>query len=171
MLLGVGYEISENIKEQALKNQQPVDYFPEGVGVFLKLNDFSKTIDHFMETSMIWSSLESETSSSTTNKMVSGINELVGDELLNNIFNNGETYVALYPDDSVFNWVITKNIGINISDSILSENTFLNSSHYYIQEPFLIIGDNKDILSKISINIKNNSKEGKWNFEQDEIVK
>ena len=34
LLLGVGYEISENIKEQALKNQQPVDYFPEGVGVF-----------------------------------------------------------------------------------------------------------------------------------------
>lgn len=162
LLFVVGYKISTNIKEQSLINQQPVDYFPEGIGLFLRLNDLSKTMDHFMETSMIWSSFESQTSSASTKKIINTINVLAGDELLNNAFNNGATYVAIYSGDSAINWVIVKNIkniGEGVTDSVLLENSFISSFYCDIQDPFLIISDREEILSKLSSNIKNNSKE------------
>ena len=162
LLFVVGYKISINIKEQSLVNQQPVDYFPEGVGLFLRLNDLSKTMDHFMETSMIWSSFESQTSRASTKKIITTINALTEDELLNNAFNDGATYVAIYSGDSAINWVIVKNIkniGEEITDSVLIENSFISSFYCDIQEPFLIISDKKEILSKLSHNIKSNLKE------------
>ena len=52
------YNIFKRLGEQSKVFQEPQKYFPGDPILFVEVNEFSKTLHHFFETSMIWSKFE-----------------------------------------------------------------------------------------------------------------
>ena len=69
------FSIFQKLGEQSKVYQQPFNYFPPNPALFFEVEELSKTLHHFFETSMIWSKFEEVSQRSSYNATIKDISE------------------------------------------------------------------------------------------------
>ena len=165
LLIGfVSYNIFVKFGENVKFHEKPVDYFPENPGFFMVVEDFSKTLDHFSSSSMIWSSIADDTINNKIVKFKQKLNEVVDDSICNKLFLEGNTFFAFYNCNGKNEWLIVKNIfskeGDIYPDSSVKRDLF-NSFYLLNNSPFLAISSNDSLLQEFNSNYRLKNKAGK----------
>ena len=71
------FNIFQRLGEQTKVFQEPQKYFPADPILFVEVNEFSKTLHHFFETSMIWSKFEEVSKNNQYGSLINEINSPV----------------------------------------------------------------------------------------------
>ena len=71
------FSIFQRLGEQSKVFQEPQKYFPADPILFVEVNEFSKTLHHFFETSMIWSKFEEVSKNNQYGELIKEINLLM----------------------------------------------------------------------------------------------
>ena len=103
------FSIFQKLGEQSKVFQEPHKYFPADPVLFIEVNEFSKTLHHFFETSMIWSKFEEVSKKNKYESLMQEINTLIKDSNYNEIFSDGITNISFYNENNHISWIIAKN--------------------------------------------------------------
>ena len=122
------FSIFQKLGEQSKVYQQPFNYFPPNPALFFEVEELSKTLHHFFETSMIWSKFEEVSQRSSYNATIKDISEIISDSSYNEIFDKGITNISFYNSENEISWIITKNIYSNERNKKINlDSNFLSS--------------------------------------------
>ena len=80
------FSIFQKLSEQSKVYQQPFNYFPPNPALFFEVEELSKTLHHFFETSMIWSKFEEVSQKSSYSNKIKDINKIISDSSYNEVF-------------------------------------------------------------------------------------
>ncbi len=100
------FSIFQKLGEQSKVYQQPFNYFPPNPALFFEVEELSKTLHHFFETSMIWSKFEEVSQRSSYNATIKDISEIISDSSYNEIFDKGITNISFYNSENEISWII-----------------------------------------------------------------
>ena len=103
------FNIFQRLGEQSKVYQEPQKYFPSNPILFVEVNEFSRTLHHFFETSMIWSKFEEVSKNNQYGDLIKEINSLIKDSNYNEIFLKGLTNISFYNENNKISWIIAKN--------------------------------------------------------------
>jgi hypothetical protein len=148
------FNVFQRLGEQIKVFQEPQKYFPENPILFVEVNEFSKTLHHFFETSMIWSKFEEVSKNNQYGDLVKEINSLIIDSNYNEIFNEGLTNIAFYNENSNISWIIAKNFSKKQDKINDLGSNFIESYFFDISYPFLIISNSKSLITEFNNNYK-----------------
>ena len=131
LILSLGFlifNIFQKLGEQSKVYQQPFNYFPPNPALFFEVEELSKTLHHFFETSMIWSKFEKVSQKSSYSNTIKDINKIISDSSYNEIFDNGTTNISFYNSENEISWIIAKNILDNeLNKKISLDSNFTNT--------------------------------------------
>ena len=148
------FNIFQRLGEQTKVFQEPQKYFPADPILFVEVNEFSKTLHHFFETSMIWSKFEEVSKNNQYGKLIKEINSLIKDSNYNEIFFEGFTNISFYNENNNISWIIAKNF-LEKEDKINNlDSNFIKSYFFDISYPFLIISNSESLINKFNTNYK-----------------
>ena len=158
------FSIFQKLGEQSKVYQQPFNYFPPNPAVFFEIEELSKTLHHFFETSMIWSKFEEVSHRSFYSATIKDINKIISDSSYNEIFDKGITNISFYNSENEISWIIAKNIYGNESNQKINlDSNFLSAYFFKINPPFLVISNSKKLMESFNSNYSNSSKNLNFN--------
>ena len=164
------FSIFLKLGEQSKVYQQPFNYFPPNPAVFFEIEELSKTLHHFFETSMIWSKFEEVSHRSFYSTTIKDINKIISDSSYNEIFDKGITNISFYNSENEISWIIAKNIYGNKSNQKINlDSNFLSPYFFKINPPFLVISNSKKLMESFNSNYSNSSKNLNFNEIQDKM--
>ena len=167
LILSLGFllfNIFQKLGEQSKVYQQPFNYFPPNPALFFEVEELSKTLHHFFETSMIWSKFEEVSQKSSYSNTIKDINKIISDSTYNEIFDKGTTNISFYNSENEISWIIAKNIYKNdINKKISLDSNFTNTYFFKINHPFLVISNSKKLVESFNSNYSNGSKNLNFN--------
>lgn len=157
LLSSLVFSIFQKLGDQRKVYQQPYSYFPPNSLLFMDVEEFSKTVNNFFETNMIWLNFEEISKKNHKNKMIEDVKSIISDSSFNEIFDQGSTNIAFYKNSKSISWIIAKNIYANDLEKNLNvDSSFLNDCYFKIMYPFLV-ASNSQILVNSFVNNFNNS--------------
>ena len=62
----------------------------------MEIEEFSKTVNNFFETNIIWLNFEEISKKNHKNKMIEDLKSIISDSSFNEIFDQGTTNIAFY---------------------------------------------------------------------------
>ena len=162
MLCFLFFSIRTKIGEQVTINKNPVKYYPADVSIFLKFKNFSNTLHHFTETNMMWSDWV-KNQNNKSNDFIESIDDILKDSLFNICFENGNSYLAIYKQDSMVNWLLVNNVlkhqkDIEFSEiqQLLNENQkYFNNQNIRFSSPFALVSNEDELIDKFLKNLYN----------------
>ena len=162
MLCFLFFSIRTKIGEQVTINKNPVKYYPADASIFLKLKNFSNTLHHFTETNMMWSDWV-KNQNNKSNDFIESIDDILKDSLFNICFENGNSYLAIYKQDSMVNWLLVNNVlkhqkDIEFSEiqQLLNENQkYFNNQNIRFSSPFVLVSNEDKLIDKFLKNLYN----------------
>lgn len=162
MLCFLFFSIRTKIGEQVTINKNPVKYYPADVSIFLKFKNFSNTLHHFTETNMMWSDWV-KNQNNKSNDFIESIDDILKDSLFNICFENGNSYLAIYKQDSMVNWLLVNNVlkhqkDIEFSEiqQLLNENQkYFNNQNIRFSSPFVLVSNEDKLIDKFLKNLYN----------------
>ena len=162
MLCFLFFSIRTKIGEQVTINKNPVKYYPVDVSIFLKFKNFSNTLHHFTETNMMWSDWV-KNQNNKSNHFIESIDDILKDSLFNICFENGNSYLAIYKQDSMVNWLLVNNVlkhqkDIEFSEiqQLLNENQkYFNNQNIRFSSPFVLVSNEDELIDKFLKNLYN----------------
>tara|TARA_Y100000991_G_scaffold215636_1_gene207008 strand:+ start:485 stop:2953 length:2469 start_codon:yes stop_codon:yes gene_type:complete len=162
MLCFLFFSIRTKIGEQVTINKNPVKYYPADVSIFLKFKNFSNTLHHFTETNMMWSDWV-KNQNNKSNDFIESIDDILKDSLFNICFENGNSYLAIYKQDSMVNWLLVNNVlkhqkDIEFSEiqQLLNENQkYFNNQNIRFSSPFVLVSNEDELIDKFLKNLYN----------------
>ena len=162
MLCFLFFSIRTKIGEQVIINKNPVKYYPAEASIFLKFKNLSKTLHHFTETNMMWSDWV-KNQNNKSNVFIESIEQVLKDSLFNVCFENGDSYLAIYKQDSMVNWLLVNNvlkhqddIDFSVTQQLLVENQkYFNNQNIRYIPPFVLISNKDELIDKFSYNLSN----------------
>ena len=162
MLCFLFFSIRTKIGEQVVINKNPVKYYPAEASIFLKFKNLSKTLHHFTETNMMWSDWV-KNQNNKSNVFIESIEQVLKDSLFNVCFENGDSYLAIYKQDSMVNWLLVNNvlkhqndIEFSVTQQLLVENQkYFNNQNIRYISPFVLISNKDELIDKFSYNLSN----------------
>ena len=158
VLFFIVFNIFQSLGKQTKVFQEPQKYFPADPILFLEVNEFSKTLHHFFETSMIWSQFEEVSKNNQYGDLIKEINLLIKDSNYNEIFLEGLTNISFYNENNKISWIIAKNF-LEKEDKINNlDSNFIKSYFFNISYPFLIISNSESLINKFNTNYKSYEK-------------
>ena len=173
LILSLGFlifNIFQKLGEQSKVYQQPFNYFPPNPALFFEVEELSKTLHHFFETSMIWSKFEEVSQKSSYSNTIKDINQIISDSSYNEIFDKGTTNISFYNSENEISWIIAKNIYKNdINKKISLDSNFTNTYFFKINHPFLVISNSKKLVESFNSNYSNGSKNLNFNDIKDKM--
>ena len=113
LLSSLVFNIFQKLGDQRKVYQQPYSYFPSNSLLFIEIEKFSKTVNNFFETNMIWLNFEEISKKNHKNKMIEDVKRIISDSSFNEIFDQGTTNIAFYKNSKSISWIIAKNIYAN----------------------------------------------------------
>ena len=146
------FNIFQKLGEQSKVFQEPHKYFPADPVLFIEVNEFSKTLHHFFETSMIWSKFEEVSKKNKYESLMQEINTLIKDSNYNEIFSDGITNISFYNENNHISWIIAKNFLEKHNKINGLDSNFLQPYFFDISHPFLIISNSKSLINKFNNN-------------------
>ena len=146
------FNIFQRLGEQSKVYQEPQKYFPENPILFVEVNEFSKTLHHFFETSMIWSKFEEVSKNNQYGELIKEINSLIKDSNYNEIFSEGFTNISFYNQDNKISWIIAKNFTEKQDKIDDLDSNFIDSYFFNISYPFLIISNSNSLIDEFKNN-------------------
>jgi hypothetical protein len=154
VLFFIVFNIFQSLGKQTKVFQEPQKYFPADPILFLEVKEFSKTLHHFFETSMIWSQFEEVSKNNQYGDLIKEINLLIKDSNYNEIFLEGLTNISFYNENNKISWIIAKNF-LEKEDKINNlDSNFIKSYFFNISYPFLIISNSESLINKFNTNYK-----------------
>lgn len=164
------FSIFQKLGEQSKVYQQPFNYFPPNPALFFEVEELSKTLHHFFETSMIWSKFEEVSQRSSYNATIKDISEIISDSSYNEIFDKGITNISFYNSENEISWIISKNIYSNERNKKINlDSNFLSSYFFKINHPFLVISNSKKLIESFNSNYSNSNKNLNFNDIKDKM--
>ena len=162
MLCFLFFSIRTKIGEQVVINKNPVKYYPAEASIFLKFKNLSKTLHHFTETNMMWSDWV-KNQNNKSNVFIESIEQVLKDSLFNVCFENGDSYLAIYKQDSMVNWLLVNNvlkhqddIEFSVTQQLLVKNQkYFNNQNIRYISPFVLISNKDELIDKFSNNLSN----------------
>ena len=162
MLCFLFFSIRTEIGEQVIINKNPVKYYPADASIFLKFKNFSNTLHHFTETNMMWSDWV-KNQNNKSNDFIESIDDILKDSLFNICFENGNSYLAIYKQDSMVNWLLVNNVlkhqkDIEFSEiqQLLNENQkYFNNQNIRFSSPFVLVSNEDELIDKFLKNLYN----------------
>ena len=162
MLCFLFFSIRTKIGEQVIINKNPVKYYPADASIFLKFKNFSNTLHHFTETNMMWSDWV-KNQNNKSNHFIESIDDILKDSLFNICFENGNSYLAIYKQDSMVNWLLANNVlkhqkDIEFSEiqQLLNENQkYFNNQNIRFSSPFVLVSNEDELIDKFLKNLHN----------------
>lgn len=146
------FNIFQRLGEQSKVYQEPHKYFPANPILFVEVNEFSKTLHHFFETSMIWSKFEEVSNNNQYGELIKEINSLIKDSNYNEIFSEGFTNISFYNQDNKISWIIAKNFTEKQDKIYDLDSNFIDSYFFDISYPFLIISNSNSLIDEFKNN-------------------
>ena len=146
------FNIFQRLGEQSKVYQEPQKYFPANPILFVEVNEFSKTLHHFFETSMIWSKFEEVSKNNQYGELIKEINSLIKDSNYNEIFSEGFTNISFYNQDNKISWIIAKNFTEKQDKIDDLDSNFIDSYFFNISYPFLIISNSNSLIDEFKNN-------------------
>lgn len=146
------FNIFQRLGEQSKVYQEPQKYFPSNPILFVEVNEFSKTLHHFFETSMIWSKFEEVSKNNQYGELINEINSLITDSNYNEIFSEGLTNISFYNQDNNISWIIAKNFTEKQDKIYDLDSKFIDSFFFDISYPFLIISNSNSLIDEFKTN-------------------
>ena len=133
LLSSLVFSIFQKLGDQRKVYQQPYSYFPSNSLLFMEIEEFSKTVNNFFETNMIWLNFEEISKKNHKNKMIEDVKSIISDSSFNEIFDQGSTNIAFYKNSKSISWIIAKNIYANDLEKNLNvDSSFLNDCYFKI---------------------------------------
>ena len=162
MLCFLFFSIRTKIGEQVVINKNPVKYYPAEASIFLKFKNLSKTLHHFTETNMMWSDWV-KNQNNKSNVFIESIEQVLKDSLFNVCFENGDSYLAIYKQDSMVNWLLVNNvlkhqddIEFSVTQQLLVKNQkYFNNQNIRYISPFVLISNKDELIDEFSNNLSN----------------
>lgn len=162
MLCFLFFSIRTKIGEQVIINKNPVKYYPAEASIFLKFKNLSKTLHHFTETNMMWSDWV-KNQNNKSNVFIESIEQVLKDSLFNVCFENGDSYLAIYKQDSMVNWLLVNNvlkhqddIDFSVIQQLLVKNQkYFNNQNIRYISPFVLISNKDELIDEFSNNLSN----------------
>ena len=162
MLCFLFFSIRTKIGEQVTINKNPVKYYPADVSIFLKFKNFSNTLHHFTETNMMWSDWV-KNQNNKSNHFIESIDDILKDSLFNICFENGNSYLAIYKQDSLVNWLLVNNVLKHQKDIEFSEiqqllnesKKYFNNQNVRFSSPFILVSNEDELIDKFLKNLYN----------------
>ena len=162
MLCFLFFSIRTKIGEQVTINKNPVKYYPADVSIFLKFKNFSNTLHHFTETNMMWSDWV-KNQNNKSNDFIESIDDILKDSLFNICFENGNSYLAIYKQDSMVNWLLVNNVLKHQKDIEFSEiqqllnesKNYFNNQNVRFSSPFILVSNEDELIDKFLKNLYN----------------
>jgi len=162
MLCFLFFSIRTKIGEQVIINKNPVKYYPADASIFLKFKNFSNTLHHFTETNMMWSDWV-KNQNNKSNDFIELIDDILKDSLFNICFENGNSYLAIYKQDSMVNWLLVNNVlkrqkDVEFSEiqQLLNENQkYFNNQNIRFSSPFVLVSNEDELIDKFLKNLYN----------------
>ena len=148
------FNIFQRLGEQSKVSQEPQIYFPSDPILFIEVNEFSKTLHHFFETSMIWSKFEEVSKNNKYGHLIKEINSLIIDSNYNEIFSEGITNISFYNENNNISWIIAKNFSEKQNKINDLDSNFIGSYFFDVSYPFLIISNSKFLINKFNSNYR-----------------
>ena len=148
------FNIFQRLGEQSKVYQEPQKYFPANPILFVEVNEFSKTLHHFFETSMIWSKFEEVSKNNQYGELIKEINSLIKDSNYNEIFSEGFTNISFYNQDNKISWIIAKNFSEKQDKIYDLDSNFIDSYFFDISYPFLIISNSNSLIDEFKNNYR-----------------
>ena len=148
------FSIFNRLGEQSKVFQEPQKYFPSDPILFIEVSEFTKTLHHFFETSMIWSKFEEVSNNNQYGDFIKDINSLIVDSNYNEIFSEGSTNISFYNKDNNISWIIAKNCSKKKDKINNLDSNFIKSYFFDISYPFLIISNSKSLINEFNNNYK-----------------
>ena len=164
------FNIFQRLGEQSKVFQEPQNYFPEDPILFIEVKEFSKTLHHFFETSMIWSKFEEVSKNNQYDDLIKEINSLITDSNYNEIFSEGFTNISFYNQDSNVSWIIAKNFSERQDKINDLDSNFVKSYFFDISYPFLIISNSKSLINEFKTNYTYSDEKVKPNDFSDKMI-
>ena len=152
------FNIFRRLGEQSKVFQEPQIYFPSDPILFIEVNEFSKTLHHFFETSMIWSKFEEVSKNNKYGHLIKEINSLIIDSNYNEIFSEGITNISFYNENNNISWIIAKNFSEKQNKINDLDSNFIGSYLFDVSYPFLIISNSKFLINKFNSNYRSSEK-------------
>ena len=162
MLCFLFFSIRTKIGEQVVINKNPVKYYPAEASIFLKFKNLSRTLHHFTETNMMWSDWV-KNQNNKSNVFIESIEQVLKDSLFNVCFENGDSYLAIYKQDSMVNWLLVNNvlkhqddIEFSVTQQLLVKNQkYFNNQNIRYISPFVLISNKDELIDEFSNNLSN----------------
>ena len=162
MLCFLFFSIRTKIGEQVVINKNPVKYYPAEASIFLKFKNLSKTLHHFTETNMMWSDWV-KNQNNKSNVFIESIEQVLKDSLFNVCFENGDSYLAIYKQDSMVNWLLVNNvlkhqddIEFSVTQQLIVKNQkYFNNQNIRYISPFVLISNKDELIDEFSNNLSN----------------
>ena len=148
------FNIFQRLGEQSKVFQEPQKYFPADPILFVEVKEFSKTLHHFFETSMIWSKFEEVSKNNQYGDLINEINSLIKDSNYNEIFLKGLTNISFYNENNNISWIIAKNFSEKEDKINNLDSNFIKSYFFDISYPFLIISNSESLINEFNTNYK-----------------
>ena len=151
--------IFKKLGDQRKVYQQPYNYFPSKSLLFIEIEEFSKTVNNFFETNMIWSNFEEISNiNNSKNKFLKDVKRIISDSSFNEIFDKGTTNIAFYKDSQNISWIIAKNIfNNNLEKKLELDSSFFHNCFYKINYPFLVISNSLNLVYSFDNNFSNSN--------------
>ena len=111
---------------------------------------------------MMWSDWV-KNQNNKSNVFIESIEQVLKDSLFNVCFENGDSYLAIYKQDSMVNWLLVNNvlkhqddIEFSVIQQLLVKNQkYFNNQNIRYISPFVLISNKDELIDEFSNNLSN----------------